>query len=154
MKAGAYLRQYKDAKSDIQRRKSQIEMQRMLDAERLMVLRNSIILPSKATDGMPHAPTYDKDRIPTVLAKEDEIIKRSIRRTDRLLAEIDKLEALMESIEESIDKVDNPTYRSLLHWKYIECRTWRSISDDLGLEQAYVRKRLRDKAFKALEKWI
>ena len=69
---------------------------------------------------------------------ERERIKSSLER-------IDKLEKQKEEIFDIISAVKNPTYKSILHKRYILGKKWEEISNELHYEEQHIH-RLKKKA--------
>lgn len=64
-----------------------------------------------------------------------------------------KLLCYRKKMHEVIDKVDNPVYRALLTERYINCKTWEQVADDMGNSVRWIH-RLQKRALKELEEAV
>ena len=46
--------------------------------------------------------------------------------------EIDRLVAIKLEISDFIDKIDNPQWKRLLRSRYVMCRSWAAVAEDMG----------------------
>lgn len=73
------------------------------------------------------------------------------RQLDEML---NKLYQVKQEIISFIESIENPTYRTLLFMRYIQCKTWEGIAEELDYSVSWLLRRgcgLRDRALKAAE---
>ena len=126
------------------------------DAEKILTLKSSLILPSIALDGMPHGHA-SKDKIAEVLAEIDLILRAAQERVDKVMTMQNEAFIIMGEIYAEIQKVHNATYRLLLIRRFINNLSWTQVADVLSKDcgkdysPSYVRNNLQYKALKAFE---
>lgn len=54
-------------------------------------------------------------------------------------------------IRRLINRLDNPTYRTLLAWRYIHCETWEDVAEKMNYSDVWVRTELHSRALAAAE---
>lgn len=134
MRAEAYLRQYRDIKT-------QIEIQRN---------RRKILEDFAALAGV------DYTRIKVQSAPADtvpDIAAKLLRIDEQITRKIDQLLKAGKEIEDKISRIPDTTQREVLQLRYLACMSWEQIADKISysLRQTF---RIHSAALRAMEKLL
>ena len=77
-------------------------------------------------------------------------VERIIDKEKTINAEIDRLVAIKMEISNFIDKIDNPEWQCLLRYRYVLCKQWVDIAEDMHCSLRSIH-RLHKKILKNLE---
>lgn len=97
---------------------------------------------------------YDVEKVQT--SQVNTVEKKFIAYADysKLLDEkIDELSDYRAKMLKLINKLENTTYRTLLIARYINCKTWELIAEEMSYSDVWVRTRLHSDALQELEKY-
>ena len=95
---------------------------------------------------------YSEERVQTTKGNGAE--NKFITYTDNVLLlerKIEELERYRGEVLKAIYNIDDSVYRTLLISRYINCKTWERIAEDMGYSEKWVKTGLHSKALKALE---
>ena len=120
--------------------------------EQVAVLKAGLILPSVASDGMPHASGATKDRMAEVFAEIDEILRKCRSRIDELVDQRAQAQKIMNNIISEIEEVEDSGCRVLLFYRYIIGLKWEEIAEKLKVNEDYCRNGLHYKALEEFKK--
>ena len=121
-----YLSQYK----------RMMEECRCLDIE-IEELWTQLTSATSNNDGMPKGSVQDRQtKLHTIMADKLQTKRKKKSEAEEIMAEI----------LETIDQVQEPTYRQLLFERYIQDKEWKHIATDLVYAEEYVRGELHGKA--------
>lgn len=86
-------------------------------------------------------------------ASEDKFIKYAdyVRKID---AKIGKLIEVQVEIQDVIERVDDARLRALLTARYVNCKTWETIADELGFDDVRQVYRVKKQAIAAVKQVI
>ena len=59
-------------------------------------------------------------------------VERIVDKEKEINEEIDRLVAIKLEISDFIDKIDNPQWKRLLRSRYVMCRSWAAVAEDMG----------------------
>lgn len=130
MTAKEYLTQYKNMAQEIQ----------CLDVE-IEELWSRLTSTTAGYSDMPHSPNREEKhtKLHSLMADKLQVKEQKKREAEDIMAEV----------LEAIDTVTDPIYRQLLFERYIQCKEWVTITQDLRYEsEEYVRGELHGKALK------
>ena len=114
--------------------------------EQLQYLKDLTERITTATDGVRVDGTAPQSRIAVTVEKIvdlEQLIRRDAERMVRVYGEIQAV----------IDRIENPTYRVLLTWRYLCFKTWEQVSDEMHYSWQWVHK-LHSRALKAAQEAI
>lgn len=124
-------------------RELDIELRRL---ERDIVEVKSKLYTLKAID-------YSKDRISG--GKSSDLGDQVANVEDKLAETRNKWHQLMafrDKVDNLINQIDNCEYRALLHERYVNCGSWESVAEVVGVTREWVRIRMHGDALKEFEK--
>jgi len=150
VKVREYLNLYQIRKRYIDRLRAVMVESEQIDAERIELLRGSLILPGHAPDGMPHTPN-DSDRMAEVMAEIDLILRDRRERRAGIVENLKQMQDFLAEIMKRIGRMENEDYKGILIYRYILNRTWYDISQKVGYSDGYIQRELHHKALKQFE---
>lgn len=150
MTAREYLNQYQIRKRRIDQLRAVMVESEQIDAERIELLRGSLILPGHAQDGMPHTPS-SSDRMAAVMAEIDLIIRDRRERRAGIVENLKQMQDFLTEIMNRIGRMQDESFKGILIYRYILNRTWYEISEKVGYSDRYIQKELHSKSIREFE---
>lgn len=95
---------------------------------------------------------YSGERVQS--SSDNGIESKFITYTDNAILlerKIEELEEYRKKVLTVIYSIDDTVLRTLLIARYINCKTWEQIAEDMGYSEKWVKTGLHSKALKALE---
>lgn len=94
--------------------------------------------------------SYDNEvRGTTVGDKLGKNIAGIIDLENELKAEIESYTRISKEIKEAIETLNKPTYKAVLSYRFLNCKTWEEVAHIMGYSPAHVYK-IRRKALKEI----
>ena len=140
-----YLNQYLKCKYTSERLKALLWEKVGRDYERIQALRDSIILPGSASDGMPKG-SGRSDKIAEAEAKIDEIQRGIDDRTKEITEQIHAAQEQMHKITDEIENMKDEQMKALITFRYISGMKWEDVAAKLNLSETHVKSHLHLRA--------
>lgn len=136
----AYLKSYKDLGNDI----SYLDRKVSTTLETIHELRErQQSIKAVGYDGMPHGSGV-RDALAEYAADLDKIERRLSRYIKRLKRTVYKRECRLQEIEQAVERVHNPLYKTILTEYYINGRRWADIVELTYYSERHVARLLNE----------
>lgn len=133
----------------LEQKKNYLRSYRMLDREiqikvdRLAYLRARSTKATPSWTGMPRAKS-------TSASQMEDLVIKIVQLENEVNADIDRLYARRQRIEADLEQMENPVYRILLEYRYINCLTWEEMTEQMHYSYQHLH-RLHNAALKEFE---
>lgn len=135
MNAEEYMMQYKKCRLRIERLQEQIDV---LDTDCQHI--------TSSWEGERVQSSHPPDKLGHLVARMSDL-------KEQMLIEVKEAFELMASIEHVIDQIDNVNYQTVLHKRYIACKKWETIGQEMHYEPRWAWE-LNERALREVEKLI
>lgn len=145
-----YLMRYGRAKADFERQIDLVEKLTELKRVKVMMLEFENIIPSTASDGMPHSHTAS-DKLALMAAEIDDIERTTELRIQSLIQLTKECQRIMCEVANKIESIPvrNQTdehCKELLRYRYIDLMRWTEIENEMNYGSQYIRGKLHSRA--------